>query len=106
MKKKVLLSVLALFVFSVFAISVNAGILQIPYKINSKAPSTVPNVGANIGVTVSEDFDFSPVTFETTDGTTAGSDHMEKLIIQAILLNIKLLHKLLLLIKQIKVMQI
>ena len=81
MKKKVLLSVLALFVFSVFAISVNAGILQIPYKINSKAPSTVPNVGANIGVTVSEDFDFSPVTFETTDGTTAGSDHMEKLII-------------------------
>ena len=85
MRKKLLFSVLALFVFSVFTISVNAAgatVLSIPYLTESKAPTKVPKDGAKRRVTLTETFDFSPVEFETADGgSLSGGDEMQKIIV-------------------------
>ena len=85
MKRKILLSVLALFVFSVFTISVNAApstVLQIPYLTESKAPTKVPKANQKRLVTLTEEFDFSGVEFETADGGSLnGSSSMQKIIV-------------------------
>ena len=83
MKKKILLSVLTLFVLSIFAVSVNAAtVLQIPYLGESKAPNRIPSKNEERLAVLSEPMDFSSVTFNTADGATLnGSTEMQKIII-------------------------
>lgn len=86
MKKKFLLSVLTLFIFSVFMVSVNAAgpesALGITYEIKAKTPDSVPAVGSQMYGTVTNKFDLSKITFNTSTGSTeAGETNLRKIIV-------------------------
>ncbi len=71
MKKKLLLSVLTLFVASLFAVNVNAQttMLGIPFGDASKTPVNVPSTNSKMGAINSEPFDFSRIQFAVNGST-------------------------------------
>ena len=85
MKKKILFSVVALFVFTVFAISVNAqdSLLGVGTDVKAKAPAIIPNAGATVFATVSDPFDFSKVQFSAATGsdTVYGKEELQKIFL-------------------------
>ena len=65
MKKKILLSLVALFLVSVFVIKLNADtLMQIGFNTEAKAPSTIPGNGEDVYATITDPFDFSLVKFK------------------------------------------
>lgn len=90
MKKKILLSVLALFVFAVFVIGVNAqsSTMGINSSVTAKTPENVPAAGSTMHGTVTESFslgtgkDFSKIVFDTAaGGTENGETNLKKIIV-------------------------
>ena len=87
MKKKILLSVLTLFIFTLFMVNVNAddelpdSALNISNAVEAKSPTTVPKAGTNMLGTVTNIFDFSKIKFTTTTGTENGKSNLRKIII-------------------------
>ena len=87
MKKKILLSVLTLFIFTLFMVNVNANdelpdsALNISNAVEAKSPTTVPKAGTNMLGTVTNIFDFSKIKFTTTTGTENGKSNLRKIII-------------------------
>ena len=85
MKKKLLLSVLALFVFAICTVKVDARstMFGIPFGNTSQTPEVIPTESDVIGAFITEVFDFSRVQFEsTTEGTTInGSGTMRKIVL-------------------------
>lgn len=85
MKKKILFSVVALFVFTVFAISVNAqnSLLGVGTDVKAKAPATIPSAGSTVFATVSDPFDFSKVQFSAATGsdTVYGKEELQKIFL-------------------------
>lgn len=84
MKKKILLSVLSLFIFTMFMVNVNAqdSALGVSYAIEAKTPDSIPNVGSQMFGTVTDKFDFSKVVFNTSaGGTESGETNLRKIIV-------------------------
>ena len=89
MKKKLILSFIALFASSVFLIRANAAITTTTYPplfnkgwdTQAKVPNNPPSSTDDVYATITEDFDFSKVIFKTTTGTMAGKDDLKKIII-------------------------
>ena len=89
MKKKILLSILVLFVCSVLLIRVNAAtetfdpLAQFPWSTKAKAPGGSVS-SSNVYATVTEGFNFSFTEFKTTEGddtTLSGKDNIKKIIV-------------------------
>ena len=82
MKKKIILSVIALFLVSVFAIKLNADtLMQIDFKTPAVAPTTIPGDGEDVSATITETFDFSGVKFSNGSNEIAGISDLRKIII-------------------------
>ena len=89
MKKKILLSVLAIFAFAMFMVTANAqdSALGISFKTAAKTPSSVPTAGKTMYGTVTDTFkfgegnDFSKIIFTTATGEEAGESNLRKIII-------------------------
>ena len=84
MKKKILLSVLTLFVLSVFAVKVNAqeSLLGVGNDVAAKAPTTIPSSGTTMYATLSDSFDFSRVEFASTGSTAMyGKSDLKKIFL-------------------------
>ena len=85
MKKKILMSFIALFVFSVLAINVNArqnSMVGIDFTEAAKAPENIPSSGAELAATLTNEFDFSRVVFETSNGGTMyGASNLKKIVL-------------------------
>ena len=84
MKKKILLSVIALFVMSIFTVVVNAeAVISLPFKdYTAKPPTTIPSVGTNVNAVTTDGFDFSGVKFKDANGNEiSGKTDLQKIII-------------------------
>ncbi len=85
MKKKILASLLMVFVFSFLAVNVNAAVtkVSIPNTIKAKAPEKVPSTNDVFYGAVTDNFDFSKVKFAPESGSTSinGVDHLRKIIL-------------------------
>ena len=93
MKKKLFLCIVALFVFSVFLIRINADTTQYPalFQLGWDIPAKAPKLSGNSLVlpssdlaygTVTEEFDFSKVKFaKNGGGTIEGKEDLRKIII-------------------------
>lgn len=85
MKKKILLSVLLVFVFALFTVNVNAAIttLDIPNTTKAKAPDRIPATGDQLHGTVTEVFNFSKVKFAPESGSESinGKTDLRKIIL-------------------------
>lgn len=82
MKRKILFSILMVFVTFIFAVSVNAAI-SIPNTTKAKAPKNPPSTSTVLYGTVTENFDFRLVEFEPKTGSTAiqGKKDLKKIIL-------------------------
>ncbi len=84
MKKKLTLSLLTFFVFSVLTLNVNATLLEIPIDTDAQAPVDIPKENSQLYAALTEKFDFSKIKF-TVDGNDneyiAGHTNMQKIIL-------------------------
>lgn len=85
MKKKFLLSVLALFVFAAFTLNVNAAagdksILNVEASQAAKAPESAPGSGTTLYSVVGRDFNLSKIKF----GTVTGESSLNKIYLGTI----------------------
>ena len=85
MKKKILFSIVSLFVVFLFAVRVDAAIakLNIGNDTKAKIPETVPSTSDDLYGTVTEAFDFSKLQFSSASGTTniEGMGDLKKIIL-------------------------
>ena len=83
MKKKVILSILALFVVSVFIIKVSAATeIPVDFLVDAKAPTTIPANNSTVYATTTQAFDFSAVVFKDTAGADVeGKNDLRKIIV-------------------------
>lgn len=74
MKKKLFISIIALFVFCCMSVSyVNATI--------ARAPETIPDEGDKVYAILDEDFDFSKIKFQTDGGEVSGKNDIRKILL-------------------------
>ncbi len=87
MKKKLLISTIVLFMFSVCLIRVNAAIstplFHVENSVSAQAPKTVPADNSTLHATITDEFDFSKIKFLPATGSTniTGRSDLRKLII-------------------------
>ena len=82
MKKKIILSIITLFVLSIFTISVRADeTWNIPVNNSFPAsiPSNIPAVGQKLKATITQAFDYSKIEFD--NGDSHGAQDMKKIIL-------------------------
>lgn len=82
MKKKLLLSIIMLFVLSVFMIRVDANeFLPLADDLPAKAPESIPTDGSTVKATVDGGFDLSVIKFPKAGGGTVDGMHLRKIVI-------------------------
>lgn len=85
MKKKLLFSIITLFVVSLFTVTVNAATpkLNISNATKAKAPETIPSTSDVLYGTVTDKFDFSKLQFAPASGTTNinGKTDLKKIVL-------------------------
>lgn len=84
MKKKIILSILSIFMIFGFAVNVSAAqssILKLGFKTEVKSPTEIPADGATVYAAITDQFDFSRVVFQTGSSSSLNGGIMRKIII-------------------------